>query len=73
MVLLNADKGVSRMALSKPPQVLNDVARSITQSSGTTEPYSIAGLNGKGIVVGIAELVQLEMILVYCPCFLRYS
>ena len=55
MVLLSTDKGVSRMALSKPPQVLNDVARSITQSSGTTEPYSIAGLNGTGIVVGIAE------------------
>ena len=55
VVLLSADKGVSRMALSKPPQVLNDVARPITQSSGTTEPYSIAGLNGTGIVVGIAD------------------
>ena len=44
------------MSLSNPPRILNDVARRITQSAGTTnEPYSIAGLNGTGIVVGIAD------------------
>ena len=61
VVLLSADKGVSRMALSKPPQVSNDVARRITQSAGITEPYSVAGLNGTGIVVGVADTGLDEM------------
>ena len=56
VVLLSADKGVSRMALSTPPQLLNDVARRITQSAGAAnESYGISGLNGTGVVVGIAD------------------
>ena len=55
VVLISADKGVSRMALSKPPHVLNDVARKITQSADSMEPYSIAGLDGTGVVVGVAD------------------
>ena len=56
VVLLCADKGVSRMALSQSPKILNNVARKITQSAGaTTEPYSNAGLNGTGVVVGLSD------------------
>ena len=56
IVLLCADNGVSRMALSRPMRTLNNIARKITQSgTNTSEPYSIAGLDGTGVVIGVAD------------------
>jgi hypothetical protein len=57
--LLIAHGPVSRVALSRPMRLLNNMARPIVQSgtAGQTksELYSLAGLNGTGVVVGISD------------------
>lgn len=56
IVLLSSDPGVSRIAVSRPMRSLNSKARPIVQSGTTTsEPYSAAGLDGNGVVVGISD------------------
>ena len=56
IVIICNDRGVSRVALSRPIRTLNNVARPIMQNGNTNkEPYSIAGLDGKGVVVGISD------------------
>ena len=56
IVLISGDKGVTRVALSRPMHTLNDIARPIMQSGNANkELYSIAGLDGKGVVVGISD------------------
>lgn len=50
---------VSRVALSRPMRLLNNMARPIVQSGtaqqAKSELYSLAGLNGTGVVVGISD------------------
>ena len=56
IILISSDKGVSRIALSRPIRTLNNVARPIMQNGNVKdEPYSIAGLDGTGVVVGISD------------------
>ena len=56
VVLLSSDPGVSRVALSRPMRTLNSNARPIMQSGGPNdETYSNAGLDGRGVVVGISD------------------
>ena len=56
MTVLIADPGVSRLALSRGMRLQNNHARPIVQSGTITDtPLSDIGLDGEGVVVGIAD------------------
>eukprot|EP01032_Pedospumella_encystans_P012778 gene12778-14757_t len=56
IAVISGDAQVTRVALSRPMQTLNILARQITQL-GTlgTEPFTTLGLDGTGVVIGISD------------------
>lgn len=55
-----------RISLTRPMQLMNNRARGFVQSGGSSEPFSDAGLNGTGQVIGVADTGVDEM-----SCFFR--
>jgi hypothetical protein len=56
-IVISLDPHVQRLALSKPHTIQNFHARCTLQNGGTTylEPFSSAGLDGSGIVIGFSD------------------
>lgn len=53
---VSADSQVTRVALSRPMQTLNNLAREITQLGALgSEPFTELGLDGTGVVIGISD------------------
>ena len=57
LTVVGADPLVSRIALSRAPRPLNNIARAISETGSKTEaePFLEAGLDGTGVVVGMAD------------------
>ena len=54
--MLATDPSVIRIGLTLPMRTQNNYARGILQSgSAGSEPFSAAGLNGTGIILGVAD------------------